>query len=617
MLATMRIRIITPKMQPTGQARALCDTGSQLNLMTVDCAQRLGLPFKTAGIHLAGVGDQGMVHAKGYMDVDIVGCNGTVRFVPIRLVVVSKITSTMPSTVQKQQFVDTLRSSELADPKYWLPARIDVLLGIGVWNEIVEIGLLRERIGAISAVAQQTAFGWVVTTHHDRKAIGRGRTFHVSVADDSIHRLLSELNENIKRFWEIEAIPEVATMKREDKLAESIFLSTHYRDDSGRYIVRLPFREGGPILGNSRNIAIKQFLKLEERIRNNQVARDFLQSFFEDYVKMGHMVPATPMPVDTSKVYYAPYHIIVGRKPRTVFNYSCKTDSGVSLNDLQLTGPRQQDELQMIFMRFRLTMYGLVADVEKMFRMVGVDPKDWDYQRILWRPYPGGPIIDYWITVVVWGMACAMYLAVRAMIQCARDAAHKYPIAAKITTTDFYADDEASGADTVVELKEIYRQMNAMHEQGGFKLAKWNSNSAEFMKAIQAEPAAEAVALGDTGILGMVWQLAEERITLELSSGAVKPLQNTTKAEVVSAISKVYDPTGLFAPVILIGKLIMQDFWRDDKIGWKSKAPAHLVGRWLAYQEELPSLAEVKIPRWLGCTKDETLEYHIFVDTAI
>lgn len=617
LLATMRIRVITPKMQLTGQARALCDTGSQLNLVTTDCAQRLGLPFKNAGIHVAGVGDRDVLHAKGYVDVDIVGCNGTKRCVSVRLVVVTKITSTMPSSVQKRHFVDTLRLTELADPEYWLPARIDVLLGIGVWNEVVETGLLRERTGSIAAVAQQTAFGWVVTSHHDRQVPNSGRILHVSVADDSIHRLLSELNENIKRFWEIEAIPEVTAMKKEDRLAESIFLSTHYRDESGRYIVRLPFREGGPILGNSRKIAMKQFLKLEERIQNNQVAKDFLQSFFEDYVKMGHMIPATPMPADISRVYYAPYHIIVGRKPRTVFNYSCKTDSGVSLNDLQLIGPRQQDELQMIFMRFRLFMYGLVADIEKMFRMVGVDPKDWEYQRILWRPYPGGPVLDYFITVVVWGMACAMYLAVRALIQCARDAAKKFPIASAIALTSFYADDKAAGADTVAELSEIYHQMSEMLEQGGFRLAKWNSNSADFMKAIQAEPAAETVALGDTGILGMIWQLGEDRITLKISPGAIKPLSNPTKAEVVSAISKVYDPTGLFAPVIVIGKLIMQDFWRNEQIGWKSKAPVHLVERWLRYQEELPMLADVKIPRWLGCTKNDAVECHIFVDASL
>lgn len=106
----------------------------------------------------------------------------------------------------------------------------------------------------------------------------------------------------------------------------------------------------------------------------------------------------------------------------------------------------------------------LIADVFKMFRMVGVHPEDWNYQSILWRPHPGGQIYEYWITVVVCGMACAMFLAVRAMIRCALYADKDYPIAAHITRQSFYADYKAHGADTVAELKEIYRQMNARND---------------------------------------------------------------------------------------------------------------------------------------------------------
>lgn len=156
----------------------------------------------------------------------------------------------------------------------------------------------------------------------------------------------------------------------------------------------------------------------------------------------------------------------------------------------------------------------------------------------------------------------------------------------------------ADGAATVEKLEEIYRQMNALHQQGGFELAKWNSNSIEFITAIKAEPASKVVEFGDTGILGMTCQLAEDQISLKISPDAMKPLTSPTKAEVVSAISKVYDPTGLFAPVILTGKLIMQDFWRNEKIGWKTKAPD---------QQEIPLLTKVKIPRWLGCMRSEEL----------
>lgn len=101
-------------------------------------------------------------------------------------------------------------------------------------------------------------------------------------------------------------------------------------------------------------------------------------------------------------------------------------------------------------------------------------------------------------------MACAMFLAVRAMFQMAIDGAKQFPIASEITQSSSYADDKASGADSVEELKEIYCQMNALHRQGGLELAKRNSNSTEFMPEIHAEPTTTAIALGGTGILGMM-----------------------------------------------------------------------------------------------------------------
>lgn len=62
--------------------------------------------------------------------------------------------------------------------------------------------------------------------------------------EDPTHQLLIEIDENIKRFWEIETLPKVFVLKKEDKLAEEIFATTHYRDESGRYVVRLPFKTG-------------------------------------------------------------------------------------------------------------------------------------------------------------------------------------------------------------------------------------------------------------------------------------------------------------------------------------------------------------------------------------
>lgn len=613
----MQVRFLLPTEHKTTPARALCDSGSQLNLITSNCVQNLGLSFRHANIHVIGVGETDAIRAQGYLDVKIIGLHRNHPPIAVRLVVVHRITSTMPAVEHIQHFTGVLGTTELADPDYWKPGPVELLLGIGLWNQVVESGLLREELQGISALAQQTSFGWVVTTHCKHQGHQPKGVFHVRTADDPHNALMEQLDTRIKRFWELESIPETNKLSKEDQMAEDIFVSTHSRDQKGRYVVRLPFREGGPMLGNSRRMALKQYERLERRLQGNPDGQRFVQEFFEDYLKTGHMIPAPPPPADTSRSYYAPYHVITTSKPRVVFNYSAKTDSGVSLNDLQLTGPRLQDDLQMILMRFRFYLYGLVADIVKMFRKVRVHQDDWEYQRIVWRPETNGPVCDWYIIVVVWGMANALYNSVRSMRQCAIDKARKFPIAAAVTLRSFYVDDLADGADSIEELLLKYSEMMALHEQGGFELAKWQSNCVEFMERLNLQADDKPIKLADAGVLGMLWSLSDDCISLKFNTDAIEMLPNPTKAQVVSAISKVFDPPGLFAPVILIGKQIMQDFWRGEKVGWKEKAPSHLVKRWHDYQRELPTLSAIKIPRWLGCTKADRLECHIFTDASL
>lgn len=56
------------------------------------------------------------------------------------------------------------------------------------------------------------------------------------------------------------------------------------------------------------------------------------REFMEDYLSAGHMRPAPAAPVEPSECYYIPYHAIRKKKFRIVFDASCPSSSGVSLN---------------------------------------------------------------------------------------------------------------------------------------------------------------------------------------------------------------------------------------------------------------------------------------------
>lgn len=70
-----------------------------------------------------------------------------------------------------------------------------------------------------------------------------------------------------------------------------------------------------------------------------------------------------------------------------------------------------------------------------------------------------------------------------------------------------------------------------------------------------------------------------------------------TKQEVLSFISSIYDPTGLVAPWIWLGKLIFQEINRLG-LGWKDVVPPELLARFLKWKESIVHLKVLRVPRW-------------------
>lgn len=96
-------------------------------------------------------------------------------------------------------------------------------------------------------------------------------------------------------------------------------------------------------------------------------------------------------------------------------------------------------------------------------------------QRIFWRENAKEKLKEYWLTVVTYGMTSSAHNAVRAVIQCSKDAEKQYPEAAKTIINDFYMDDCVSGADTKERAIVLSKEIDMILKGGGFELRKWKS----------------------------------------------------------------------------------------------------------------------------------------------
>lgn len=359
------------------------------------------------------------------------------------------------------------------------------------------------------------------------------------------------------------------------------------------------------------------FLSVERKMERSPELKAKYREVIDNYREAGHMIEAPPCFDSDNKAYYMPHHPInfdpnkSKGKFRVVFNASAPSSNGVSFNDQQLSGPKLQDDLIEIFLRFRCRKYGMSADIKQMFRQVRINPEEYSFQRILWRDEPSQPLKQYFITVVSWGMTSAGYNSVRALQQCGHDGAKEYPFGSKIALNDFYFDDMLSGADDEQELILQQREVSDLLLTAGLELSKWSTNSPLLAKKVTSQDYAVPL---ECGILGMKWLMSDDTLSLNATklSKITGPI---TKRKVVIAIASLYDPSGLVLPVIVSGKILQQNIWRE-KLGWDDVLPGQLMEEWKQYETNVRALQDIKVPRWLGIKSSTPVELHIFADAS-
>ncbi|GFW40980.1 uncharacterized protein TNCV_4370281 [Trichonephila clavipes] len=126
----------------------------------------------------------------------------------------------------------------------------------------------------------------------------------------------------------------------------------------------------------------------------------------QEYEQLGHMTKVEEdIELDTT---YIPHHGVYcpeksSTKLRVVFNASCPTSNGRSLNFLQANGGIIQDELSSIIIRFRKHPFAITADIEKMYRMILITQSQRDCLRILWKSDKNYPVSTYRLNTVTYG----------------------------------------------------------------------------------------------------------------------------------------------------------------------------------------------------------------------
>ncbi|XP_075162876.1 uncharacterized protein LOC142235509 [Haematobia irritans] len=253
-----------------------------------------------------------------------------------------------------------------------------------------------------------------------------------------------------------------------------------------------------------------------------------------------------------------------------------------------------------------------------MYRQILLHPHDRPYQRILFRRSTDGPIKDYQLKTVTFGINCAPFLAIRTLLQLASDYEEKYPRVAEILRRETYVDDILSGGFSMEEALKAQAELIEVLTQAGFPLKKIIANDPELLSHIPSQDLYDSDVLrfhesSSTKTLGVKWNALSDSFTYSLKPFEYNQLM--TKRMVLSAIVQLYDPAGWIAPVIIRSKILMQQLWLEG-IGWDDNLSPESQSTWDRLVSDLSHVNSITIPRWLQYCPSDKLEIHGFSDAS-
>lgn len=601
-MPTAKLNIFNNQNIPVS-CRAILDTGSTRNFITTEFANSLNLSKNIQKTQIGALND--LITTSEFSVTATIKSHYNKYEKTLRFLSVPSICDFTPDQFINRKTINIPQNIQLADSEFYKPAPVQLLLGAGTSLSLLSVGQIKLSSSPESElILQKTQLGWI---------LGGSNSFDVS--NNTTHIFQIKTRDDLARFWEIEEGPDVKYLSPEEVACETHFKNHHSRAPDGSYIVALPFNEKKDNLIGSHSAALKRLLSLEKRFGKNLQLKAQYTAVLNEYIQKGYLKKVA-MNIDDG--YFLPHQAVfkensLTTKLRVVFDGSCATSTGVSLNDALLAGPTIQDDLFSLLIRFRCHLYVLTGDIEKMYLQVRIQEPDQKYLKILWRNEKG-ELSAYQFNRLVFGLKPASFLATRSIAQLAEDELSKFPEASPIIKRDLYVDDLLTGADSIEELIKLRKDICTLLSSGGFNLRQCASNSSQVLETIPNQIVNLHLQADNSTLktLGVHWNSTEDKIIYTVN---MTKYTRITKRIICSEIAKVFDPLGLLNPVIVLAKLLLQKIWKLQ-LDWDESLPIEIHSLWETLSEQLPLLNNISFDRMVVCDPKINLQLHGFCDAS-
>ena len=332
------------------KCRAFLDPGAQSSCITEQCVQAVGLAKERSLMQIFGIGAPGSTLSKNKVSFNLLGDD---RVIPVEAFVLEKVTKKLPCAPLDPKALQRSKRLKLADPKFYQPGPIDIVIGNDVYESLMMAGKIEDTEVLFY---RESVFRWLVTGKYASSFAlpGEAVPMHAQV-------LQPDVNDQPRKIWEIQEVPYASVLTEEEKECERHFFETTTRQEDGRYVVSLPFKPDSKSLGHSLPKALNRLNSLEQKFQQEGNLKQRYTAFIQEFLDMQHMTVKTEeeVPVEPSKSFYLPHHAVMKElstttKLKVVFDGSALTTNGNTVSGNFTVGAKQQDDIFGILLRFQL-----------------------------------------------------------------------------------------------------------------------------------------------------------------------------------------------------------------------------------------------------------------------
>ena len=443
---------------------------------------------------------------------------------------------------------------------------IDILIGSDQFYRAVLIDsvVLGERLRALD-----TIFGYVIHGVDSSIYQPPRHAYHCRQVD---------------QMWDLDTIGIVPESENGGKALPE----PTWNQDENRYEMGLLWSsEQRPV--NNQHASIARTNRMTHKLDNNK-----LEEYHSNISKLHEdaVVEASPASENQESAFFLPHRgLHRNNKLRIVFDGSARDGVGTSLNSYLQAGDNLLRRLVAVLLTFRTHHVACQADIKAAFHQILVKEEDRKYLQFMWQDQA------LRFRRVPFGLTCSPYMLLRSIQSHLELYQSKHPELCDMLSSGLYMDDVAVGFEAVGEAEKQMVTVQKIFNEAGMEMHKVR------MTGMPSD---------DNNILGMKWQTEADTLSVVIPAAA----SPKTKRQLLSVISKPFDPLGILSPWVVKGKILFQQTWLDANCpSWDSTLPPETGAQVEKWWNETKTIQEVEIPRSMGHLCDST-SFHVFCDAS-